>query len=125
MRRRRAAGQLENQVLELLWSAEGPLGPVAVQAALRGTGHDLAYTTVSTTLARMAAKGLLDRSPSTRGFVYRPSERSSAEAAQRMQELLSRGGGRDEVLSRFVATLSPEDEAALRVLLRRAGGRDT
>jgi predicted transcriptional regulator len=122
-RPRRDPGQLEQDVLTIVAAADGPRTPAQVQAELHAaTGRDLAYTTVMTTLARLHDKGALARQNATRGFAY--SLAADADAlpavltARRMQRLLDAEGDRAGALTRFVATLSPEDEALLVTLLR-------
>ena len=122
MRTRRQAGSLEALTLDVLWAADGPLAPVSVHAQLNASGLELAYTTVTTTLTRLNAKGLVSREAAGRGFLYAPTTQAADDAARRMHELLAAGPGREAVLSRFVATLSSEDETALLELLRRSGG---
>jgi predicted transcriptional regulator len=114
---RRVAGELESAVLGVLWEADGPLTPGQTQQALAGDGLALAYTSVATTLARLHAKGLLDRSAAGRSHAYAPSAAAAGEIAERMRGLLGDGRGRAVVLSHFVAGLTPDDEATLLALL--------
>ncbi len=111
---RRAAGELENEVLAALWAAVTPLTPGEVQDAL---GSDLAYNTVHTILTRLVDKGLVERAVSGRAHAYYPTKAADELAAEQMQALLGRTGDRRKVLQRFVTTLSAADERALRRLL--------
>lgn len=111
---RRASGALEAEVLGVLWSAEGPLTPAGVQAAL---ARDLAYNTVHTILTRLHDKGIVVRVPLGGRTGYAPAKDAAQSAADRMREALGSGVGRDAVLARFVTALTPEDEAALRAAL--------
>ncbi|MCK9894927.1 BlaI/MecI/CopY family transcriptional regulator [Frankia sp. AgB32] len=117
---RREAGELETVVLAVLWGAEQPLTPSQAQEALAQDGHQLAYTSVATTLARLHAKGLLHRTPAGRGHVYAPSPDAARQNADRMRGLLGEGSGRAAVLSHFVAGLTADDEATLLALLAAA-----
>ncbi|CAO5162592.1 BlaI family transcriptional regulator, penicillinase repressor [Frankia sp. AiPs1] len=117
---RREAGQLENAVLAVLWTAATGLTPAQTQEGLREGGFDLAYTSVATTLTRLHAKRLVDRASVGRTFVYTPSGRAAEDAAARMRSLLGGGRARAVVLSHFVEGLEPDDEATLLDLLRRA-----
>ncbi|MCK9874605.1 BlaI/MecI/CopY family transcriptional regulator [Frankia sp. AgPm24] len=117
---RREAGQLENALLAVLWAAPTALSSAQAQQGLREQGLDLAYTSVATTLTRLHAKGLLERSSAGRTYVYTPSGRAAQEAAARMRSLLGGGRARAVVLSHFVDGLEPGDEATLLELLRRA-----
>jgi predicted transcriptional regulator len=59
--------------MEVLWAASGPLAVRDVLEALNERRPSpLAYTTVMTVLSRLAEKGVLERSPAGRGFVYTP-----------------------------------------------------
>ena len=59
-------GPLEERLLEALWQR----GPVTVRELIDGSCHDLAYTTVMTTLDRLFKKRLLSRQPDGRAFRY-------------------------------------------------------
>ena len=122
MRARRHAGALEDAVLDFLWARGAPTAPGAVHQGLVDEGLALAYTTVTTTLSRLYAKGLVTRSPRGRGCVYSPTDLAAEESARRMRQLLSAGGGgREAVLSRFVAGLSTDEAQVLRGLLDGGG----
>lgn len=113
---RRATGELESEVLALLWAldAEGAT-PAEVQASV---GSDLAYTTVMTILSRLWKKGLVDRERRGRAYAYRPVVSEADLAAQRMKAHLDRAGDREGALNRFVDALPKKDERALRRILR-------
>lgn len=118
---RRSAGELEGEVLAVLWAADGALVPAAVQQAL---GAGLAYTTVQTILARLVAKGAVAREPAGRAHAYRPVLDEAGLAARRMRALLDEGGDRETVLRRFVDQLTGTDERLLdAVLHEHRGGR--
>ncbi|MHC3366317.1 BlaI/MecI/CopY family transcriptional regulator [Rhodococcus aetherivorans] len=119
---RRLRGTLEQEIVDVLAGAKEPLTVARVNELLPGA---LAHTTVMTTLARMHGKGILDRTPSGRGYAYRlaaPIETlPAAQAARDMHRLLDKYGRRADVLARFVAELTPDDE---RMLLRLLGRED-
>lgn len=121
MRRRRAAGDLESEILAALWAADGPLTPAEVVDAI---GGELAYTTVQTILARLLAKGAVQRRPAGRAHAYSPVLDDAGMVARRMQAMLDAGDDQAAVLSRFVGTLTPEQERTLAELLAatRTGG---
>jgi predicted transcriptional regulator len=116
---RRAAGQLEAAVLEVLQQAGAPLSPGEVREQV---GGDLAYTTVVTILTRLHAKGVVTRARSGRGYSYAPAQDAPGLTARRMHAELDKDDDRSTVLARFVSDLSPEDEDLLRDLLE--GGQD-
>jgi predicted transcriptional regulator len=116
---RRPAGGLEAEVLAALWAAERPLTPGDVQSEL---GSGLAYTTVMTTLSRLHEKGAVERRRAGRAFRYTPVMDQADIAAARMRAMLESGDDRSAVLSRFVGSLSPEDELLVAEMLREADG---
>jgi predicted transcriptional regulator len=95
---------------------------VSANDVLAELAPGLAYTTVMTTLARLATKGALQRELDGRAYVYsfagEPSQAQSALAAHRMRKLLEGREDRASVLTRFVADLTDEDAEVLRALLR-------
>jgi predicted transcriptional regulator len=111
---RRPPGALEAEAMAALWAAGAPMTARQVHEEL---GEGLAYKTVLTVLGRLHAKGLLDREPVGRAHAYCPRRGPAQTAAQQMNEALSRGPSRTEVLHRFVETLEPDEQAALRELL--------
>lgn len=126
MRRPRTElGHLESAVLGVVAAADAPLTVSQVQAQLPG---DPAYTTVMSTLARLARKGVLTRSLAGRAFRYETAVPQDAVddvvTARQMRRLMSEAGHRDGVLARFVAELSPEEEQVLADLLARSRDDD-
>src|ERR1700709_2161133 len=117
---RRVAGALESAVMAVVARFGAPVAVAEVQKELPG---DPAYTTVMTTLSRLAAKGALSQSREGRAFKYAlaapPEAVDDAVTARRMRRLLSDGSDRAGVLARFVAELDPEEERLLAALLHR------
>ncbi|HEX7661817.1 MAG TPA: BlaI/MecI/CopY family transcriptional regulator [Pseudonocardiaceae bacterium] len=111
---RRAAGELENEILAALWAAGRPLAPKEVQQSL---GRPLAYNTVQTILVRLHDKGLVERSTHGRTHHYQPTKGPEELAAERMRLLLARGSDRRTVLRQFVQGLDAHDEQILRDVL--------
>ena len=61
---------LEADIMELVWAAEGQaIGVPEIHAAL-GESRELAYTTAMTTVARLHDKGLLSRVKNGRRYDY-------------------------------------------------------
>jgi predicted transcriptional regulator len=115
---RREAGQLENEVLAVLWAADEPLTPTQIQAAVDG----VAYNTVHTILTRLMDKRQVARGLHNGRPAYAPVKDAAQTAADRMYAVLESSADRDTILARFVSSLSPDDEAALRALLTRDAG---
>lgn len=106
-------GELESLVMNVLWDSDEPLTPASVRDRL-GRSRSLAYTTVMTILTRLWDKGFVERRQVGRAFAYTPRQSREEQAAQRMGELLAATGDRSVALSRFVASLPPEQLAELR-----------
>ena len=112
---RRQRGGLEHEVIAVLAADGGAMTPGQVRAAL---GAGLAYTTVMTVLARLCGKGAVTRERSGRAFAYRAVLDEDEITARQMQRLLDARDDRAAVLTRFVGTLSADDERLLADLLR-------
>src|SRR3954468_2006939 len=90
--------------------------PGQVRAAL---GGDLAYTTVMTTLARLSEKGVVTRHRAGRALAYQAVVEEDEIAARQSTLILDTRADLSSVLSRFVGTLSDDDERLLTELLQR------
>ncbi|HJQ48712.1 MAG TPA: BlaI/MecI/CopY family transcriptional regulator [Amycolatopsis sp.] len=116
-RHRRAPGELETEVLAVLWANRTPVTAADVQESI---GGDLAYTTVVTILTRLHDKGAVIREKQGRSYAYAPVEDEAGLTARRMRKVLDAYSDRAQVLVRFVSHLSRSDERTLRDLLRDA-----
>jgi predicted transcriptional regulator len=113
-RRRRVAGQLEGEVLGVLYASSVPLTAAQVQRAL---DSGLAYTTVHTILTRLQEKEQVVRSTVDGRAVFAPAKDAVDSAAARMASVLDAALDRRAILARFITTLTDEDAAALRDVL--------
>ena len=113
-----AAGELENLVLDVLWSANEPMIPREVHRAIR-EHRPLAYTTVMTILVRLCQKDVVDRRQQGRAFAYWARLSREERAATRMSDVLARAGDTSLALAHFVGSLPPNQQAELRRVLRR------
>ncbi|UFR00606.1 BlaI/MecI/CopY family transcriptional regulator [Streptomyces sp. Go40/10] len=111
---RRGAGELESEVLAVLWATERPLTPAEIQ---QGIGGGLAYNTVHTILTRLYDKGLVRRDADGRRGAYRAARKAAEMTAAVMHEALDRDPDPIAALRHFVTGLSAEEEGALRELL--------
>ena len=73
-------GDLELEVMGLLWKAQEPL---QVNQVVKLMGHSKAYTTIMTTMARLHEKGYLEQNRVGRAYVYSPRV-SRASVVRRM-----------------------------------------
>jgi predicted transcriptional regulator len=114
---RRPSGELESEVLAVLWAADEALVAAQVQQAL---DPGLAYNTVHTILTRLHAKGAVSREPVGRAHAYRPVLDDNGLTARQMRALLDKGSDRAAVLRRFVDELAGPDGDVLAALLQQA-----
>ena len=111
-------GPQEERILEELWNR----GDAPVRDLLDHTCHDLAYTTVMTTLDRLYKKNLLSREAEGRAFRYTP--RLSREDLQReaageaLRQLLDASPAPAMPLSYLVEVLTEHDAKLLEDLRR-------
>jgi predicted transcriptional regulator len=112
---RRQHRGLEHEVIAALAAEGGAMTPRQVREVL---GANLAYTTVMTVLARLCARGLVTRRRTGRAFAYQAVLDEDEITARQMRHLLDARDNRAAVLSRFVGTLSADDERLLVDLLR-------
>lgn len=111
-------GDLELQVMEVLWSTDHAMSVREVLAELT-RDRDLAYTTVMTVLDRLAKKGRVTRELEGRAWFYRPAEsRATLMAAEMLATLTGNQGQRHEALQEFATALAPEDAHVMLEVLR-------
>ena len=119
-KRSRNQGELEQQVLEVLGSAEAPQTSTQILDALTARSHsELALTTVLTVLTRLADKGLVEKSqPSSgRGLLFTATSTRELHTATQLLGLLDRTGDPRLALSHFAKGLSADAAAELKKLL--------
>lgn len=102
-------GKLESELMERVWAR----GEASVRDLHDELSSRLAYTTVMTTLDRLYKKGLLDRRPAGRAFLYTPRASKEQYNQQLTQHLIGiaevESGSRQAVLSCFVDYVSDSD----------------
>lgn len=107
-----ALGPLEGAVMEILWArAESMTVRQVMDELNRHRRSQLAYTTVMTTLARLADKDAVTRHPHGRGYVYQPAGRDPAALAVR--SVLGDYG--DAAIARFVEQVEADPERSRRL----------
>ena len=65
-------GELETQVMKIIWQAQEPFSVSAVLKVL-SKKRKVAYTTVMTIMGRLTEKGLLKRSQEGKAYFYKPA----------------------------------------------------
>lgn len=124
--RYRILGELEDAVMEVLWSTREPLAVKEVQTRL---GRELAYTTVMTILDRLYRKGLVEREKVGMAFHYLPALSRTVFQQRMMAGLLGdwlpEGG--EALLATFVDMATELDAANLerleQLILAKKGER--
>lgn len=120
----RTLGELEREVMNQLWAADGPLSVREVMASL--PNQELAYTTVMTVLERLGRKQLVTRTRSGRAFLYSPAHAREELTSELMNAVLDGAGSdRTAALVHFTEGVSPEEAAAMRAILDRIVARGT
>lgn len=101
-------GELENAVMEILWSRRVPISVRDVHDLL-ARRRDLAYTTVMTVLDRLSKKGVVQRELEGRAWLYSPARSRVQLFAAEIRDLLDAlpAAEREDVL-RQVAGPPPE-----------------
>jgi len=103
----RKVGELEGQVLDQLWAAEGWLSCREVLERLGDRNR--AYTTVLTVLSRLVEKGLVERREEGRGHLYRAVGDADELTAQAIGALLAGASDRRAALAHFVEGIEDPD----------------
>ena len=115
---RRVLGTLESDVMEAVW-ARGESSVRDVQRRLEAT-RPIAYTTVMTTLARLAQKGLLRRRKVEGAYLYAPAvtrDQLATTVADSVIDGLLDGFG-PAAVSRLLDRVQQEDPGRIEALAR-------
>lgn len=64
-------GELESDVMEIIWQSKGPISVRTVTQSLQKKRR-IAYTTVMTIMGRLMDKGFLKRKESGKAYTYQP-----------------------------------------------------
>lgn len=116
--RTRERGQLEAEVMRILWDHDDAIGVRAVQEGF-GDRNVPAYTTLLTVLDRLQKKGEVVRiAASPRKVRFRPTRSDGERAGAAMLSVLEGTGDRAEALARFADHLSARDAEMLERALR-------
>lgn len=118
----RVFGELETVVMARLWDlgGQGTVRDVLEQIQLE---RQIAYTTVLSTMENLYRKGHLAREREGKAYRYRTALSHSEHTAGLMREALSGGQDTDAVLTHFVGEMSVDELARLQEVLSRRGGR--
>ena len=123
---RKALGDLEAEIMELVWARAGDRGVTVRDVfALLRKRRKIAYTTVMTTMARLARKRLLRTETHGQAYVYFPTvtqdEFVSGFVGRILENLLVSFSG--ATIERLKALSDPRASARARQLLARIARR--
>lgn len=102
--------------MDFLWDSHGPRTAREVHQHLAMAGP-IAYTTVATSLQRLAAKGVLAQDTSGRAHAFEPRLTRDDLVDRLIGEALGVMADRPGTFSRFVGRLSEDERARLRSAL--------
>lgn len=122
----RGFGELEQAIMDVVWSASEPLTVRAVLERLnRDRPQQLAYNTVQTVMEILHRKGWLTRTKEGRAFRYQATQDREGYAASLIDQVWATGADRTATLVRLVDELNDDEVDELRAALaaRRAEGR--
>jgi predicted transcriptional regulator len=109
----RNRGELESDIMTILWAAETPLTAKEVQAQF--TDKVPAITTLITVLDRMKDKGqVVKEATGGRSYTYAATQSRTAHLTTVMNAALQSADDHVAVLMHFAGNLSDEDRAFLR-----------
>jgi predicted transcriptional regulator len=115
----RRIGDLENEILDVLWSTGTALSGREILERLENGPR--AYTTVMTVLGRLVDKSLVERVEEGKVFLYRAAGDVDELTAQAIHSLLSATTHPKVALAHFVDGLDdPELVAELTSVIKRA-----
>lgn len=114
----RGFGELEQAIMDVVWSAEEPLTVRDVREQLnRVRSHQLAYNTVQTVMEILHRKGWLSRAKDGRAFRYRPTKDREEYAASLIDQVWATGADRTATLVRLTDGMDDAEVAELRAAL--------
>jgi predicted transcriptional regulator len=114
-------GELEAQVMAVVWAAPGQVTVREVLEAVNGgrRQRQLAYTTVLSVVTNLHAKGMLRRDTRGRAYAYTAAMSPEEYTAGLMNEALQSSADRTAALLHFAAQLDDSERAALAKQARR------
>jgi predicted transcriptional regulator len=117
-----ALGELEHEVMQLVWAR----GSITAEQARKELTRPLKESTVRTVLRRLESKGYVTHTVEGRTFHFVPAEARGAVAARAVQRIVDWfcDGSLEEVLTGMVnnAALSPKQLQALSDKIAKAKG---
>lgn len=115
-------GTLEAALLRLLWDSREPATASELHRAL-SRDHDIAYTTVSTCLQRMANKGLVAQDRTTKAHRFATLVAREDLLSDLISEAMGLVGTEPGTFTRFLGEMDPPSLEKLRKALDEVQGR--
>jgi len=106
-------GELETEVMGVMWRARTPMKVRDVVEVLPGT-KVLAYTTVMTVLDNLHLKHMVTRAREGRAYAYRPAISREQHSANLIEAAAGGLGQRTGALLNFIDRLTPREVDDLR-----------
>jgi predicted transcriptional regulator len=114
--RLRVHGELEQAIMDILWSSADPLTARQVQASF--SERTPAITTVTTVIERLRGKGWVRATEEPRARLYSASRTREEHTAELMSAALTATDDRSAALLHFAGTLSNAERDVLRHAIR-------
>jgi predicted transcriptional regulator len=119
----RGFGQLESQIMNVLWTSGQSATVREVLEELR-RNRPIAYTTVMSVMDNLHRKQWLEREREGRAYRYRPVSSREHYVAELMRDALSSSTDQAAALVHFAEQLTDDESVTLRwALLRRVARR--
>ena len=112
-------GDLEGAIMDVMWTADGPLRVREVSGALN-RDRPLAFNTVQTVMENLFRKGWLSRRKEGRAYWYVPVRSREDYVAGLLGEALAASRDPAATLVRLVGDLDPAEVTQLRAALDTA-----
>ncbi len=102
-------GELEQEVINILWSADKSLKPVEVKGLIK---KDLSYSTIKTVLSRLFEKGFLKRKKDGNVFMYSPKITKGQYVSKNLKNVFQSilGSYGHLAISQFVESIKDDKE---------------
>ena len=115
----RGFGELESEIMDFVWSADGPVLVREVREAINDQ-RPIAYTSVQTVMEILHRKGWLTRARDGLAFRYTAVHSREDYAASLIDQVFESGANRTATLVKLVEQMDPAEADALRAALAAA-----
>ena len=115
----RGFGELESEIMDFVWSADGSVLVRDVREAINDR-RPIAYTSVQTVMEILHRKGWLTRARDGRAFRYTAVRSREDYAASLIDQVFSSGADRTATLVKLVEQMDPAEAEELHAALAAA-----